>query len=174
MAFAALRWPPPVSEISSRTRLVAVPRSYSLRTLRRAHHAQCANAFEPLQCGTPAPLHGATVGEQRSCRRIVETKDIAELDVRVAMVPVMVFRQDDLQGAKRFDDERRAHPTEIGRVAPPYVQLSEHESENRAGGGPTAEKTARVCESGIPDGTEKSGAPNNPSSITAGSFESTA
>ena len=42
-------------------------------------------------------LHGSNVRNERARRSIVEAKEIAELDVGIAMMPVVIFGQYDLQ-----------------------------------------------------------------------------
>ena len=101
---------------------------------RAADAAQSAPPFEAFHyLSAPAHLR-ASLGDHRPSRRIVKTKKIAEFDLGIEVMPVVVFGEDDPEDPRRPDDRRRRRPAELARVPPPYVELAEGEPRDRSGG----------------------------------------
>ena len=67
-----------------------------------------------------------------ACRRVIETENIAELDIRISVMAVMVLGEHDLQRASDRDKPSRRFPTEVGRVPPPDVQLTQRQAQDGA------------------------------------------
>jgi hypothetical protein len=61
---------------------------------------------------------------ERSSRRIVEAEDIAELDIGVSVMAVMVLGQHDGERAEEVTQPNRGPPSEVGGMAPPDVELA--------------------------------------------------
>ncbi len=75
----------------------------------------------------------AESGQQRPSRGIVEAKNIAKLDFGVSVMAVVVLGKHDRQRPKGPPKPGRRAPSELGRVAPPDVELPEREAGERAG-----------------------------------------
>src|SRR5208283_3434022 len=63
---------------------------------------------------------------------VVDVENVAELDLRVLVMAVVVFGEDEVDRAGQAHDPGRTHPTQFTRVAPPHVQLAEREPGDRA------------------------------------------
>ena len=103
IALAALRWPPPVSEINRRARLVIrLSRLGSGRHPPRRTPAGIARS----------PARRSELTQERSSRRIVEAEDIAKLDFGVSVVAIVVLGEHDRQRAEQASQPCRGSPAQ--------------------------------------------------------------
>ena len=144
IALLALRCPPPVSEIRKSAR-------FAIISPLGAHRYPFRSPTSRRRVADAAASRGEKADE-RSSRSIVEAKDVAELDLGVSVVAVMILGKHDLQGAEDRLDPARALPAELGGVAPPDVQLAEEEAEE----GPfPREPGGERCDDEVGDRPEK-------------------
>ena len=120
--------------------------AFVLRPLRRAQRTERSNALQTFKSGSTMTLHGANVRYERARRSIVEAKEVAEFDIGIAMMSVVIFGQNDLQRTSHAHELRRTHPTDLRRMAPPHVKLPEHETEYGTGDRPRSERKERRCD----------------------------
>src|SRR6202035_1507681 len=124
------------SEIRKRTRLVIPPLAGLLDHLAPLHRCRSLSAAGDrgtAQCG------GSTLGievpaerDGRARRDVVEAEDVAELDLGIPVMTVMVLGEDDLEDAREAQAPSGRAPAQLGRVAPPDVELSEQEPGDRS------------------------------------------
>lgn len=70
--------------------------------------------------------------QERSSRRVVEAENVAKLDIGISVMAIVVLGQHHGQGTERPAEPRGRPPAELGRVAPPDVQLSQPQAGQRA------------------------------------------
>jgi hypothetical protein len=63
------------------------------------------------------------LSHERPSRRIVETEDVAELDIGISVVAIVVLGQHDTDRTEEVMEPNRRAPSQLAGVPPPYVKL---------------------------------------------------